>query len=92
MELIIQHKKRKFTKGDFDDIFIVGLPSALSANCESSFKPLYLVSQWNEPLTTRECVFVAILLPSRIIIDRAGKNMDELEVVESGRIFQLNVT
>lgn len=92
MKLRIPDEKKKVAENDSNDEFIVGQPSASRVHCDSSFKPFYLVSRWNEPLTTQKCVSVAILVPSGIKKDRAGKNMYELEAGSSGCILQLKVT
>ena len=46
--------------------------------CQSnSFKPLYLISEWNEPETTNRRISIAILLPSGICSGEFSISVEE---------------
>lgn len=53
---------------------------------ERSFRPLYLISEWNEPATMTRRISVAILLPSGV-----GSGDFTLRVVDGGEFLELTV-
>lgn len=59
-------ERRRTDADDTDeDVLEAGSCSELTPKSRV-FKPLYLLSEWTEPLTNKACVTVAILLPSDV--------------------------
>lgn len=88
-ELRAALKKRK-KEAEYTDEGVLEVFSRSELTMEEGiFNPLYLVSEWTEPLTTRARVAVAILLLSGVRKDAFGKHMYRLEVIDGESILQL---
>ena len=83
--------KRKTTDDDSgtpkrqktDDVFLAERPRSVGpSTCNRSFVPLYLMSNWQESLTTVKRLSVAIVLPS-------GIQGFKIKVVEEGDCLEL---
>lgn len=89
VKLGVKPRKLDDDGSDVNELDLEGREVLLIEN--GFFKPLYFVSEWTEALTTRECVAVAIVLPSGVGRDDARKPMYWLEVNDGGCTLELLV-
>ncbi|MEM6687231.1 MAG: hypothetical protein AAF617_15725 [Bacteroidota bacterium] len=70
---------------DFDEIEEKPVTDR-DVSISKTFVPLYLISQWQEPVTTTKRVTVAIILPSGV-----GVGAFKVRVIEEGDVLELTV-
>lgn len=63
--MICQQKRRRHDL-TVDDVVDADVEEVSGVQTPPKFTPLYVISEWTEPGTTKRCLTVAIMLPSGI--------------------------